>query len=105
MEKQTITALLDANVLYPAPVRDLLLHLADKNKAKSFRSGHAPRVGSFTPLIPLRSFHPPICAARHTWLVHSAPQAPLHSLSIYALKPTRKEVIYWLYFSANYLPA
>jgi predicted nucleic acid-binding protein len=29
MEKQTITALLDANVLYPAPVRDLLLHLAD----------------------------------------------------------------------------
>ena len=29
MEKQTITALLDANVLYPAPIRDLLLHLAD----------------------------------------------------------------------------
>ena len=29
MEKQLITALLDANVLYPAPVRDLMLHLAD----------------------------------------------------------------------------
>lgn len=28
-EMQTITALLDANTLYPAPVRDLLLHLAD----------------------------------------------------------------------------
>ncbi|MDR2206986.1 MAG: PIN domain-containing protein [Flavobacteriaceae bacterium] len=30
MKKEpTITALLDANTLYPAPVRDLLLHLAD----------------------------------------------------------------------------
>jgi predicted nucleic acid-binding protein len=29
MEKESITALLDANVLYPAPIRDLLLHLAN----------------------------------------------------------------------------
>lgn len=29
MKETTMTALLDANVLYPAPIRDLLLHLAD----------------------------------------------------------------------------
>ncbi|MBX2920911.1 MAG: hypothetical protein KF746_01865 [Chitinophagaceae bacterium] len=29
MKLQPITALLDANTLYPAPVRDILLHLAD----------------------------------------------------------------------------
>jgi predicted nucleic acid-binding protein len=29
-QEQTVTALLDANVLYPAPVRDLLLYMADE---------------------------------------------------------------------------
>jgi hypothetical protein len=29
-KKQSITALLDANTLYPAPVRDFLLHLAEE---------------------------------------------------------------------------
>lgn len=29
MKKRSLSALLDANVLYPAPIRDLLLHLAD----------------------------------------------------------------------------
>jgi hypothetical protein len=33
-EVTVMTVILDANVLYPAPVRDLLLHLADLNLFK-----------------------------------------------------------------------